>query len=170
MLEIFNNLKPFFEDNYRRINVREYARIAKISPPSASKLLEKYNSEGLLKKEKERNYIFYSANRESRAFIGFSRIYWGMNFEQIGLISYFEKEYIAPLIILFGSISKAEVKDTSDIDVALFSITKKDSDLSLFEKKLNRKIQLFAFKSSEEVKNKYLLKNIQNGHILSGSW
>ena len=57
MLTIFNNLKPFFEDNYRRISVREYARIIKISPPSASKLLNNLEKEGLLTKEKK-NYTY----------------------------------------------------------------------------------------------------------------
>ena len=54
MLKIIYILKPFFEDNYRRINVREYARLQKISPPTASKILEQMHKEKLLKKETER--------------------------------------------------------------------------------------------------------------------
>ena len=53
MLKIINNLKPFFEDCYRRINIREYSRLMKISPPTASKLLYKFNKEGLLLIEKD---------------------------------------------------------------------------------------------------------------------
>ena len=58
MLNIINNLRPFIEDCYRRINVREYARLTKISPPTASKILSEFNQEGLLSIEKDRNYIF----------------------------------------------------------------------------------------------------------------
>ena len=36
---------PFFQDCYRRINVREYSRLMKISPPTASKLLSSYSQE-----------------------------------------------------------------------------------------------------------------------------
>ena len=54
MLEIFNKLKPFFEDNYKRISVREYARMQNISPPNASQLLNNLEKEGLLKKEEDR--------------------------------------------------------------------------------------------------------------------
>ena len=56
MLNIINNLKPFFEDCYGRINVREYARIIKISPPTASKILLELNKEGLLLMENDKNY------------------------------------------------------------------------------------------------------------------
>ena len=35
MLNIINNLRPFIEDCYRRISVREYSRLLKVSPPTA---------------------------------------------------------------------------------------------------------------------------------------
>jgi len=46
MLNIINSLMPFFEDCYRRINVREYSRLRKSSPPTASKILFELNKEG----------------------------------------------------------------------------------------------------------------------------
>ena len=52
MLKIINDLRPFFEDCYRRVNVREYAKIMHISPPTASKILDSYHHENLLCKEK----------------------------------------------------------------------------------------------------------------------
>ena len=60
MLDILNNLGAFFEDCYRRISVREYAKIMNISPPTASKILTEYSKEGILIKEAERNYLFFS--------------------------------------------------------------------------------------------------------------
>jgi predicted DNA-binding transcriptional regulator len=56
MLEIIDDIQPFIEDNYRRINIREYARIRGISPPTASKTLSRLHREGLLKKEIDRQY------------------------------------------------------------------------------------------------------------------
>ena len=170
MLKIFYDLAVFFEDCYRRINIREYARIRKITPPSASKFLELLHKEGLLNKEREKNYIYYSANRENAVFVGISRLYWLQKFKSTGLIGWLEREYITPTIILFGSLSKAEAKEGSDIDVAVFSITSKQLDPTQFEKRIWRKIQIFTYKTREDVKNKELLNNILNGFMLSGGW
>jgi len=170
MLRIINNLEPFFEDSYRRINVREYARTIKVSPPTASKLLEEYKKEGLLKKEEDKQYFYYFANKESWLFIDLSRIYWKFKLEKIGLISFFEKNFIKSVVILFGSLSKAEAKKDSDIDIAIFSPVKKEIKITEFEDKLKRKIQLFVFKEISEVKNKELLNNILDGYGLGGNW
>lgn len=170
MLKIINDLRPFFEDNYRRINVREYARLLKISPPTASTLLRGYHKEGILKKEEEKQYFYYFANKESSLFIDLSRIYWKIQLEKAGIMDFFEKELIIPVIILFGSLSKAEAKQDSDIDIAVFTSTKKDLNLKQFEKRLGRAVQLFLFQKMEKIKNKELLKNILNGHILKGRW
>lgn len=165
MLEIINNLSPFFEDCYRRINVREYARKIKISPPTASKLLSVYHREGFLKKEKYKNYILFYANKESREFIELSKIYWSMKLGSIA--EFLDKKLTNLTIVLFGSLAKAEAKGDSDIDLAVFS-AKKAINLEDFEKKLKRKIQLFWFNSIKEIRNKELANNILNGYILKG--
>jgi len=165
MLNIINNLKPFFEDCYRRINVREYSRIMKISPPTASKLLSSYNKEKLLQVEEDKNYIYYYANKDGKDFIDFSRIYWRNRFSEI--LDYLDKNLLSPTIILFGSLSKAETKEDSDIDLCIISY-KKDLKLSEFEKKLKRKIQLLFFNSIKNISNKELSNNILNGYILKG--
>ena len=170
MLKIINTLKPFFEDNYRRINVREYARMINVTPPTASKLLESYRKEGLLKKEEEKQYFYYFANKESSLFIDLMRIYWKFKFENVGLIKFFEEIYLNPLIILFGSLSKAESKLDSDIDMAVFASTKKNIKLERFEKKLDRGIHLFVFRGKGDVKSTELLNNILNGYVIRGHW
>lgn len=165
MLKILNDLQPFFEDCYRRINVREYATITKISPPTASKLLEQYRGEGLLSQERFRNYLLFYANKDSKQFIDLSRIYWRIKLKE--LVEYLEKKLTAPTIILFGSLSKAEVKPDSDIDLALFT-SKKEIDITSFEKELNRKVQVFWFTSIKSVPSKELAHNIINGSVLEG--
>ena len=161
---------PFFKDNYRRINVREYGRIRKISPPTASKRLNELKKMGLLNMEKERNLLYYSANRENKDFIDLSRVYWRNQLEKTGLIDYLNKELINPIVILFGSFSKAEVKPSSDIDLAVFSSSKKPLSIEEFEKKLKRNLQLFVFKQRKDVINKELLNNILNGYKIDGDW
>lgn len=163
MLRIINDLKPFFEDCYRRINVREYAKIMHISPPTASKMLDSYYHENLLSKEKFRNYIMFYANKESSQFTDLSRMYWGIELKE--LIDLMERELTTPTIILFGSLSKAEAKSDSDVDLAVFAY-KKELNMNSFEKKLKRKIQIFWFTSIKSIKNKELANNIINGYLL----
>ena len=165
MLNIINSLKPFFEDCYRRINVREYSRLRKISPPTASKILFELNKEGLLLIEKDRNYIFYYANKNNKIFVDLSRIYWDVRLDN--LVDFLNKTLINPTIILFGSLSKAETKNDSDIDIGIIG-HKKELDIKNFENNLKRKIQLFFFSSVEDIKNKELANNIINGYILEG--
>lgn len=164
MLKIINNLKPFFEDCYKEIGVREYSRLMKISPPTASKLLKYYAKEGLLKTHLDRGYLLFRANRESRLLLDLSRIYWN---EELKEIVKHLMDVSPKTIILFGSLSKLETTKDSDIDIALIDSTKKNFELSKFEKKYKREIQIFTYKSLGEI-NKDIKFNILNGFILGG--
>lgn len=165
MLKIINDLKPFFEDCYRRINVREYAKIMCISPPTASKLLSYYYREKLLLKSRYKNLLLFFANNKNKQFINLSRIYWSERLKEV--IEILEKRLVSPTIILFGSLSKAEAKSDSDIDLAVFA-HKKEINIERLEKKLKRKIRIFWFKSLKEIKNRELANNIVNGYVLIG--
>ena len=165
MLKIINDLKPFFGDCYRRINVREYAKIMHISPPTASKLLSYYNAKNILLKDKYKRYLLFYANKESRDFIDLSRIYWRYRLSR--LVSFMDKQLANSTIVLFGSLAKAEAKPDSDIDLAVFA-SKKELDTKIFEKKLKRVIQIFWFNSFRDIKNKELASNIFSGYILRG--
>jgi len=163
MLKIINDLKEFFEDNYKRIHVREYAKLQKISPPTASKILEKYKQQNILKKEVNMQYFYYYANKDSFDFRDLQRIYYRKKL--INLINYIKQEAIAPKIILFGSLAKAEVKKTSDIDLAVITVSKVKIQTKNFEKDLNRKIQIFKFESFKKIPME-LKNNILNGYNL----
>jgi len=165
MLEIINNLKYFFEDCYKRIGVREYSRLSGKSPPTSSKLLKNYAGIGLLNSETSLGHLFFSANKQSKEFVSLSRIYWDSRLKE--LIQEIEYKTINPLIILFGSLSKAESKENSDVDIAIFS-EKKEINLKEFEKKIKRNIQVFWFDSLHNLKNKELKNSILNGHKLNG--
>ncbi|MBU0459338.1 MAG: nucleotidyltransferase domain-containing protein [Nanoarchaeota archaeon] len=165
MLTIINNLAPFFEDCYRRINVREYGKIRNMSPPTASKLLNSFYKEGLLNKEIERNYYFFTANKISQSFIDLSHFYWRE--QLVKLTDFLNQKLTSPAIVLFGSLAKAEAKQDSDFDLAIFA-HKKQVDLKKFEKELGRTIQLFWFPSLNSIKAKELATNIINGYTLNG--
>ena len=163
-------MSPFIEDNYRIINVREYARILKISPPTASKELELMKSRSLLKRERFRHFIFYYANKDSDSFRDLSVIYWKTLLKKSGLIDHITNHTLEPVIILFGSLAKAETRPESDIDLAIFTPSKTNLDISVFETKIKRNIQILIFKDRDDVKNIGLLNNILNGYKIYGNW
>lgn len=167
MLKKINNLQYFFEDNYRRIHVREYAKLRNISPPTASKLLEEFVTQELLKKEIDKQYFYYYANKESEIFKAIQQIYWKTKLQE--LLDAIKKTSINPIIILFGSAAKAEISKNSDIDIAIISPSKKKFNLQAFEKKIGRTIQIIQFNSLENIP-KNLRNNILNGYKLSGQW
>lgn len=167
MLKIFNDLAPFFEDNYRRIHVRNYAELIKISPPTASKLLEKYNKQKILKKDIDKKYNLFFANKDSELFKDLQRIYYKEKLTE--MINYIKSETINPVLILFGSTAKAEANKDSDIDLALFTPTKKKLEISKVEKEIKRKIQIFRFANIDEVPEE-LKNNILNGYKLIGEF
>ena len=162
MLKIINNLTPFFEDCYRRINVREYAKIIKVTPPTASSILRELEKEGLLQSREFLNSRLYRAKRESPLFMDISRPYFRQKLES--LASYLAESTNYALIILFGSLSKGEAKISSDIDIFI-NANPKDIPVEKFEKELQRKIELH-FNSS--LKNKALMENIKKGVVLYG--
>lgn len=165
MLKIINDLNPFFENCYARISIRQYARIMKIAPPTASSLLKAYENEGLLLSEKDRNYIMFYANKDSPIFIGLSRLYW--QYKLADVVEFLKSNLTSPSVVLFGSLSKAEAKADSDIDLAIFS-RKREIDLRRFERKLKRKIQVFWYSSLEDIGSKELANSILHGHVLTG--
>lgn len=165
MLRIFNELEPFFEDCYKEISVREYSRLMRISAPTASTLLKMYKNEGFLKMKEDRGYLLFRADRENSILKDLSRIYWKIKLSKV--IEEIKENMHNPSVILFGSLSKLEVKSDSDIDLAIISKTAKKIDFDRYEKQLKRNLQVFYFKSFKEIKRELKL-NIINGHVLTG--
>ncbi len=157
MLKILNDLKPFIEDCYRELGVREYSRLMKIAPPTASKLLKEFELEGLLKKKNERGYLLFRANRESNLFRDFALTYWREKLSH--LFKAIHEKFLFNEIILFGSLSKLENTINSDVDIYA-DIPAKEINLTSIEKKLKREVQIH-FK--EKSKNSLLLANIKKG-------
>lgn len=168
MLDIINSLKPFFEDSYIELGVREYSRLTSVSPPTASKLLRNYVSEGILKSRNDRKYLLFRINQDNIVARDLARIYWGNELKE--LIDYLNK-FSPKAIILFGSLAKLENKKDSDIDVVLLGVSNKNLNLEKFEMKLKREIQIFQYPSLAKV-NKQLKLNMINGYVLGGyvSW
>lgn len=173
MSKKINTLNVFLKDPQKEVSVREFARLSKISPGTASTALKHAAHEGLLKYRKDRTNLLFKADEDS---ITYKHEKLFLNIKQIrdsGLIEFLQIELRQPTaIFLFGSYAKAENHKDSDIDLFVLTRTKRDLDVFAFEKKLDAKIQLFVFTSEDIVtlkkRNPHLLNNIINGFKLAG--
>lgn len=169
MVEKLNIMKVFLEEPSREFNVRETARTLKIAPATASKELMELEKKGLLKKRDERMLKLYKANIESESYKDLKIFYNIRKTKEGGLIEELNKFYLKPTIILFGSASKGIDVEDSDFDMVIISEKIKEfPDIKKFEKKINRKIQLFVVKDIKELKNNHLINNVLNGIVLQG--
>jgi len=120
----------------------------------------------LFEKKGKRKFPLYNANINDKQYKFYKKILNIVNLEKSGLIDFIKNNFMPNSIILFGSYSKGEDIDDSDID--LFIECKEEKiDIKRFEKILKRKIQLH-FKNNFNSFPKELKNNIINGIILFG--
>lgn len=168
----FDILRTFFECPNKGYTIRGIAKITKINHTTVRKYIAYYVKAGLLAKKQTIPYITFMANANSKKYINLKMYYNLEAIRESGLVEKIEKDYNYPPIALFGSFSRAENDENSDIDICVISDIKKNADLSDVEKKLSKKISVHhftkkAWKEAKE-KNPELVNNIANGITLSG--
>jgi len=151
------------------LNQREVAKLLKVSPTAIAKALKKLEKEMLIKIEKSKtmNLTSLSLNRDEQKGMISKKIENLKMIYESGLVDFLEEKFPGTSIILFGSYSKGEDTIKSDLDIAIIGSKEKNIDLSEFEKKLERIINLNFYDSFNM--NKHLKNNILNGTVLVGS-
>lgn len=159
-------MQEFFDFPRESFQIRGLSRRTKIAQPSVTNHLRALVEENLIIREKKGIYPAFKANLDSDLFKIYKKLNLLIRMHQSGLISYIYDSCLPNVIILFGSASKGEDLDESDIDLFVLSREKK-LDFTKYKKLLNREIALFFeenfSKLSPELKN-----NILNGIILKG--
>ncbi len=156
----------------RVFSAREIARLIKKSHPTVSKALEKLNRLGLVSRQFQENLsgfgvnVLWKANRVGAKYRLFKKI---ANLQQLYACNLIEKiasETSPNAIVLFGSYSRGE--DTEESDIDLFVVSKeKQLDLHKYERQLYRKINL-TFESDPSRLKKEFANNLANGIVLYG--
>lgn len=142
----FRVLRAFLDEPGREIHVRDAAKVSKVSPGSAKKYLDTFYKENLLLRRKHANLLLYRGNLENPAFRQMKVAHSIQNLLKCGLVDYLVSNLSPSSITLFGSIARGEDDAKSDVD--LFIIAKRrEVDLTKFERKLNRKINLITYDS-----------------------
>ncbi len=109
----------------------------------------------------------YRANRDSTSWLPLKRTQNLLALYESGLVEALVDHYEEPsAIILFGSFSRGNDTERSDIDIAVFVDAEKDLDLSKFERKLGRKVHLVE--TTYKDASKEFLNNLANGIVIHG--
>jgi predicted nucleotidyltransferase len=168
-------LELFIKNPEKEFHVRGISKLVGKSPTTVSKYLKKLASDNILLLEKKFNHLLFRANVENKKYKREKLKYNLDLLNESGLVKFLEDQFNQPeAIVLFGSFAKAENGSKSDIDILVISPTEKEANLEKYEKILGFPIQLFvnSRKNIEKMKdkNKGLLNNFINGHVLSGRW
>ena len=163
---VYRILQLFFDSPTKQFHLREIERSTGIGLPSVSNHVKKLVDEGFVKKGRKDIYQAFTANMEDQRFKVYKRNDIILRIHDSGLIDFLEKSLLPTAIVLFGSASRGEDVETSDIDLFLLA-KERDIDLKMFETKLKRRIRLLFEEDPSEL-SKELLNNIINGIVLYG--
>ena len=169
MLQNYNTyriMQLFFDQPTKLFQLREISRMAKLGLPSAINHVKKLEKDGFVKKEKKSVYESYTANKESDKYKLYKKNDIILRLNDSGFIQYLTDNTTPNAIILFGSASRGEDIETSDVDI--FVLAKEEKlNLSGFEKYIKRKINVY-FESNIRRMGREFLNNIVNGTKLYG--
>lgn len=153
------------------LNQRQISNIINVTQPAVMKALPELEKEGFIKLEKDKMTKRWSIelNRNNQRIMQLKRV---DNLKQIyesGLADFLDREYAGGTIILFGSYSRGDDTNNSDIDIAVIGRKEKDINLTKYEKILERKININFYDSFDKI-HKNLKENLANGISLNGGF
>ncbi len=158
-------LRLFFDYPTKHFQLREICRALKLGMPSVRNHIKKLEKAGFIKKEKKGTYGSYVSMR-NELFKVYKKFDILIRIHESGLVNFLADNFLPDAIILFGSASRGEDIESSDIDLLIIANERK-VNLKVFEKKLNRKITLHFEPTISEIP-KELLNNIINGIVIYG--
>jgi predicted nucleotidyltransferase len=165
VLELFFN-KP------KHWHFDELHKKADISKPQLSGWLKKFIREGLIKRIKKKGKMpYYIGIFDNPAF---QRRKWLFGLEKLnasGLLSHLSTLEGAQLVVLFGSFSRYDWYEQSDIDIFIYG-SDDAFEQGKYELALDREIQLFSAKGQKDLRKmgSGLIQNIMEGVLLKGKF
>lgn len=159
-------LQEFFDFPRKNFQMRELSRRVKLAQVSVINHLNALVKEELILKEKKGLYPTFRANGENNEFkiLKKQNLIWRIYKSR--LIEHMDEKIKPNCIVLFGSTSRGEDTEESDMDLFIQADEIK-LNLQKYEKILKRKINLL-FESNIKTLSKELLNNIINGQVIYG--
>jgi len=156
----------FFEEPAKIHYVREISKKINLATTSVKKHILTLVKENLIAKKQD-IFLGYSANLENENFIFYKKIDNQIKIKTSGLLEYLINSTHPEAIILYGSYSKGEDKEHSDIDMLILTKNSKQLNLEKFEKELKREIHLIIEDDLKKL-NSNLRENLKNGFVIYG--
>ncbi len=163
---IWKVFREFLNNPDQKMHVRQISKKVGLAPTSVKLHIGTLLKEGMIREDDSGIFKGYLAQFDNGEFRFYKRINILLSLQESGLIEFLDTSFTPSSIVLFGSAAKGEDTSTRDIDIFIESSEKK-VDVSLYEKKMNRKIQLFASPHFHSLP-KELRNNIANGIKLEG--
>ena len=166
-----NILELFFNQPTKHWHFEEIIKEAKIARSKAAGWLTKFIKENLIKRIKpEGKMPYYISNNEHPHYKNTKRIFALTKLHESGLLDYLASIEKAESIILFGSFSRSDWYQESDIDLFVYG-NLDEMFLGKYMAKLKREIQVFNSKDKKDLKKigGPLLRNILKGIIIKGT-
>jgi predicted nucleotidyltransferase len=159
-------LEQFFDYPKKPYFIRELSRKCKLAQTAIRIHLRALQEEGLITKDNSGIYASFKAARNSPLFKLLKTQDVVVRAHQSGLIQLLGKRLYPGCVVLFGSASRGEDTEESDIDLFV-QASQTSLDLHKFEKTLNRRIHILYEPQLKELAPE-LLNNIANGIVLDG--
>jgi len=160
----------FFNEPTKSHYLIEISKKSKLAHTSAKSYLISLKKENIIKETIERkgkrNFPIYVANLDNPKFKSYKKLFNLDKILNLGLVDSLRDKFMPRTIIIFGSYSRGEDIENSDIDIFI-EAKKQEINLSQFENKLKRKVSLH-FNEKFNNYSKELKNNIINGEILYG--
>lgn len=160
-------MKRFFYKNpTSEVHLRELAEAIDVSPGFVSKHIPSLLEEEMVVEKREGNMRMFSADTSSSRYRRGKRAF---NIREIlvsDLVPDLENGLYPDALVLFGSYLRGTDKEDSDIDIAVVNGREEPPDLSVYEKKFERRIKLT--RTSPNKAEPEFIETLANGLVLSG--
>ena len=169
---IFRVAELIFNHPNKVFHIRMLEKETGFSTTAVADSVNKLKEYGIVQLEKTDLTTNIRADLESEAYRFYKLIFNLYRLKRYLFIDTLVGEFNNPeSIVLFGSFSKGEDVEESDIDILIISPAKRDEEVrysaDIFEKELNRKINIHVLESLDKSSNEF--KNaVANGIVLHG--
>lgn len=146
-------LRFLFMNAGASFNARGLAIALGVSQPAISKALPQLEKLGFARVAKDRasKRLSIELNRENPLVIGMKRADNVRLIYESGLAEFLRESFPGCAVIVFGSFSKGEDTQKSDIDIAVMGAKARPLGLGAFEKALQKEIRVNFYGSFKEV-------------------
>jgi len=167
---MFRTAEFFFVNPTKEHYLMDISRNIGLAHTSIKKNLQELVKLGIIRERSEKKggrlFPIYRANLDNKLFKRYKLVYNISAILESDLIDFIEGKLMPKSIVLFGSYSRGEDTESSDVDLFV-ECKKEELNLKTFEKRLGRKIELH-FKENFTLYSDELKNNIINGVVLSG--